>query len=149
MAVKIKQTKVALLTQPETKNNGVFTNNTYVDTEGYDHLRVLIAVGVTDTTFGSTGATTAPFIEECDTYDGSYTAVAGASLAAAIAATDDGKLFCIDVNLNKAHKKFMRLNAPTAGTGTGGFSLCVIGILSDKFSGDLPDAAEFAALIEA
>ena len=122
----IQSMKVVTLLQPETKNNGDFTNNTYVDTQGWGHLRVLFVTGVITASapIGSTAEGTAPLVEECDT------AVTGAALADAIADDEDDKRFAIDIDLNKTHKRYMRVQAPHCGDGTPGASLCILGILS-------------------
>ena len=130
--IPIQETKTVILLQPETKNDGDFTNNTYVDTAGWGHLRVLLATGVitASSPIGSTAEGTAVKLEECDTTGGSYTDVSGAALADAIADDEDNKLFAIDVDLTKTHKRYMQVNAPHSGDGTPGASLCIIGILS-------------------
>ena len=128
--IPIELTKTVLLTYPQLKDDGDLANNTYLDTAGWGHARFLFAVGVTDTTAGSTAEGTAPLIEECDTADGTYTDVSGAALAASIAADDDGLLRAIDVDLTKTHKRYMRVQTPHAGDGTNGVNLCIIGLLS-------------------
>ncbi len=126
----IENTKIVTMLPPQLKDNGAFAGNTYVDTSRFSDLRVMFIVGTLDAIIGSTDTSTAPFIEECDTTDGSYTAVTDAALSAVIGATDDNKNFSIAVDLRKAHKRFMRVNAPTAGDGTTGCNLCVVGELS-------------------
>lgn len=130
--IAVQNMKFVTLLQPETKNNGDFTNNTYVDTQGWNHLRVLFITGVITASapIGSTAEGTAPLVEECDTVGGSYTAVTGAALADAIADNEDNKRFAIDIDLNKSHKRYMRVQAPHCGDGTPGASLCILGILS-------------------
>jgi len=130
--IDIQNSKMVILTQPETKNNGDFTNNTYVDTAGWGHLRVLFATGVITASapIGSTAEDTAPLVEECDTPGGTYTDVSGAALADAIADDEDNKLFAIDIDLTKTHKRYMQVQAPHVGDGTPGASLAIIGILT-------------------
>jgi len=128
--IEVQNQKTVILTPPQLKDAGALTGNTYVDTAGWSHLRVLFVIGTLDIGLGSTAAGTAPKIEECDTTDGSYTDVADAALADAIAADEDDKLFAIDVDLAKSHKRYMRVNAPTAGDGTNGVNAAIIGILS-------------------
>jgi len=91
--IPVQNMKFVTLLQPETKNNGDFTNNTYADTQGWNHLRVLFITGVITASapIGSTAEGTAPLVEECDTVGGSYTAVTGAALADAIADDEDNK----------------------------------------------------------
>lgn len=128
--IGVQKTKRVVILKPQIKNNGAFAGNTYFDTSGWGHARVEFLVGDTDVIIGSTDTSTAPFVEECDTAGGSYTAVTGAALSAVISATDDNKNFAIDVNLAKTHKRYMRVNAPTAGDATGG-NLCIIATLSE------------------
>lgn len=123
--------KVVTLLPPQLKNNGDFTGNTYMDTAGFDEkARFEMHIGTVDAAIGSTAETTPPLVEECDTTDGSYTAVEDAELAAVIAATGDDKVRAIDVNLKKTHKRYMRIQAPHAGSGTTGCNLCIIGRLT-------------------
>jgi len=128
--IPIQETKTGILTPPQLKDDGDFAGNTYIDTQGYNHLRVLFIVGTVDAAIGSTAETTAPLVEECDTTDGTYTDVTSAALADAIGATEDDKLFAIDVDLTKSHKRYMQVQAPHAGNGTTGCNLAIIGILS-------------------
>lgn len=117
--IHVQATKRVIALRPQLKNNGAFANNTYWDRSGFKHERIEFIVGDTDVAVGSTSAATPPKIEECDTSGGSYTDVSGAALAAVIGATDDNKAFAIDVDLKKTHKRYGRVNAPTAGDGTG------------------------------
>ena len=142
----IQTTKTGLLLPPQLKDNGDFAGNTYIDTAGFNHLRVLLAVGTLDETIGSTDDTTAPLVEECDTTDGTYTDVSDAALADAIAATEDDSLFAIDIDLRHVHKRYMRVQAPHAADGTTGCNLAIIGILS--VPDDAPDSAAEQGLAE-
>jgi len=128
--IETQQTKSALLLPPQLKDNGDFAGNTYVDTAGWGHLRVKFLVGTLDAAIGSTAEGTAPYVEECDTTGGTYTAVTGAALADAIAATEDDKIFAIDIDLTKTHKRYMQVNVPHAGDGTNGANLCIEAVLS-------------------
>ena len=126
----ILESKVVVLVPPQVKNNGAFDGNTYVDTSEANEALFLLAVGTTDVAIGSGNDSTEPFIEECDTPGGSYEAVDGAALSAVIAADDD-KVFGIHVDLRRTHKRYMRINAPTAGNNTGG-ALCAVCLLSRR-----------------
>ena len=128
--IHVQETKRVVAVQPQLKNDGAFANNTYWDRSGFKHERIEIIVGETDAAVGSTTSGAAPKIEECDTAGGSYTDVSGAALSAAIAATDDNKVFGIDVDLRKTHKRYGRVNAPTAAAGTTGVNLAIICTLS-------------------
>jgi len=144
------ETFCKLLLPPQLKDNGAFAGNTYIDTcqngTQWGHLRILFIVGTLDIGVGSTAAGTAPFVEECDTTGGSYTAVTSAALADAIGAGEDDKLFAIDIDLRAAHKRYMAVNAPTAGDGTAGANMAIIGILSKPQVA--PDTATLRGLIE-
>jgi hypothetical protein len=102
---------------PQSASGGAFANNNAVDTSGIIDLLFLIETGALAAAVGSGGAADALKIEECDTVNGSYTDVADAVLSSAIADTKDNKMYAIYVNLCKSHKRFMRVNAPTAGAG--------------------------------
>lgn len=128
--IDVQNQKIAILTPPQLKDDGDLTGNTYIDTAGWHHLRVLFIIGTVDAALGSTAEATAPKVEECDTTAGSYTAVTGAALADAIADDEDDSLFAIDIDLLKSHKRYMRVNAPHAGDGTNGVNAAIIAILS-------------------
>jgi len=133
--IDVQNMKMAILTPPQLKDNGDFTGNVYVDTQSWNHLRALLIVGTTDVAaadaIGSTAEATAPFVEECDTVGGAYAAVAGAALADAIQFDEDDKLFAIDVDLTKTHKRYMRVNAPHSAAGAvNGSNLAILAILS-------------------
>jgi len=117
--IQVQETKTIIALRPQLKNNGAFDNNAYWDRKGWAHERVLFVVGDTDVIIGSTNTSTPPFVEECDTVGGGYTAVTGAELSAVIGIGDDNKLFAIDIGLTKSHKRYGRVNAPTAGNDTG------------------------------
>ena len=128
--IDVDNMKHVLMLYPQLKDNGDFANNTYVDTLGWTHLRVLFMVGVTDIGVGSTAEGTPPLLEECDTSGGSYSDVTSAALAAVIAATDDGLIKAIDVDLSKTHKRYIQVQAPHSGDGSVGANLAILGILS-------------------
>ncbi len=143
----IQQTKTVLLLKPQLKNNGDFDNNTYLDCAGWGNVRFLIVAGDTDVVsgdaIGSTAEGTAPLIEECDTTGGSYTDVTSAALADAIDYDEDAKLFAIDVDLHKSHKRYMRVQAPHSAAGASlGSNLCIIGILSQPDGNAPANAAQ-------
>lgn len=133
--IEVQNMKMAILTPPQLKDDGDFAGNTYVDTKGWGHLRVLFIVGTTDVAsgnaIGSTAEGTAPFVEECDETGGSYTAVTDAALADSIQYNEDDKLFAIDIDLAKTHKRYMRVNAPHSAAGAvNGSNLAILAILS-------------------
>jgi hypothetical protein len=128
--IEVQDTKRVIMLRPQLKNNGAFVNNTYVDCAGWGHLRVEFILGDTDVAVGSGDATTPPKLEECDTTDGSYTDIADAELAAVLGAGDDDKVKAIDVALTHSHKRYVKVNAPTAASGVTGCNLCIIATLS-------------------
>jgi len=133
--IPVQETKTVILTPPQLKDDGDFAGNTYVDTAGWGHLRVLFITGTTDVAagdaIGSTAEGTAPLVEECDDSGGSYSAVSGAALADSIQYNEDDKLFAIDIDLKKSHKQYMRVQAPHSAAGAAnGSNLAIIGILS-------------------
>ena len=115
--------KFTQLLAPTPKDNGDFDGNTYIDTQGLDAVLFLISTGDLAAAIGSTAEGNAIKIEECDTAGGTYTDVTDAALADAIANDEDNLMFAIFVNLRKTHKRYMRVNAPHAGDGTGTDSL--------------------------
>jgi len=122
----LKAAKFTRLLSPQGVDDTAFANNTYIDTQGLGSVLFLLTAGSLAAAIGSTAATTPPLVEECDTSDGTYTAVADAALAAVISATDDNKMYGIHVDLSKSHKRYMRVQAPTAGDGSGTSSfLCI------------------------
>lgn len=140
LGMKIKQ-----LLPPELKNNGAFVGNTYIDTLGLGALLVLIQLGVTDVIVGSSDTSTPLLLEECDTYDGSYTAVEDAELSAVLGTGDDGEVNGIFVDLAKTHKRYMRIKAPTAGNSTGAnLQITALGFPADA----LPISASEMGLTE-
>lgn len=143
--------KIVLLTPPQLKDDGDLADNTCVDVSGFAHARFLITTGTIDAALGSTTEATAVKVEECDTPEGTYTDVDDAELADAIAATEDDSMFCIDVDLRKSHKRYMRVNAPHAGDGTNGVNACIHCILSNPIGHAPGNATErgFAEQIKA
>lgn len=111
--------KVVNLLPPCSKDNGDFDGNTYVDTFGLDAILFLITTGSLAAAVGSTAEANAPKVVECDTTGGQYTDVTGAALADAIAGTEDNKSFGIYVNLRKTHKRYMKVDPPHVGNGSG------------------------------
>lgn len=125
--------KFTMTLRPQLKDDGDFANNTYVDTKGLKELAFLFLVGDTDVAagdaIGSTAEGTSPLVEECDTSDGSYTAVSGAALADAIQYNEDNKCFGIVVDLKKSHKRFLRVQAPHSAAGVAnGSNLAIVAI---------------------
>jgi len=144
--IAVQEMKFVNMLYPQLKDAAALDDNNYVDVKGWAHLRVLIQIGNLDIGLGSTAAGNPLKVEECDTAGGSYTDVTDAALADAIAADEDGCLFAIDINLAKTHKRFMRLNAPTAGDGSTGVNASALGILSRPAIG--PKSAADAGLTE-
>ncbi len=128
--IEVQNMKFVNALYPQLKDDGDLADNNYVDTFNWGHVRFLIQIGNLDAALGSTAEGTAPYVEECDTTDGSYSKVTDAELADAIADDEDGKLFAIDIDLTKTHKRYMRLNAPHAGNGSTGVNAAAIAILS-------------------
>jgi len=145
--IDIQNTKIANLCYPQLKDDGDLADQTYVDTLGWGHARFVIMMGNTDITLGSTAEGTAPKIEECDTSGGTYSDVSGAALADSVAADEDGKIFAIDVDLTKSHKRYMQWNTLHAGNGSTGVNACAFVILS-RPEGNGPVSAADMGLTE-
>jgi len=146
--IDIEKTKVGILLPPQIKDNGNYASNTYIDTKGYSHLRVMFITGIVDATIGSTAEGTAPKLEECDTTGGTYADISDAALADSIAATEDSKVFAIDVDLTAGRKRYIQVNVPHSGDGTTGSNLAIIGILSRPNYDDHDGLATDAGLQE-
>jgi hypothetical protein len=134
--IHAQATKKVLLLKPQLADDGNFSGNTYVDTSGWGYAEFLFLVGDTDVAagdaIGSTAEGTAPLIEQCDTTGGSYEAITDAELATPIQYDDDSKLFQIDVNLKKSHKRYMEVQTPhTAAGAVNGSNLAILCILSE------------------
>jgi len=140
--LEAQSSRKKIMLPPQLKNDGDFAGNTYIDTAGFAGglLRVMFLVGTVDAAIGSTAETAAPKLEECDTTDAAYTDISGAALADAIGATEDDSIFCIDVDLTAAHKRYIEVDPPHAGAGTTGCNLCIIGELYGP-SGHAPVSA--------
>jgi hypothetical protein len=128
--LEIRETKIVQLVAPQLKDNGDFAGNIYVDTLGYNHVEFQFITGTVDAAIGSTDEATPLKIEECDTTNGTYTAVTSAAMAAVIGAGDDNKMSVIDIDLAKSHKRYMEITAPHAGDGTTGCNFAAQAVLS-------------------
>jgi hypothetical protein len=126
MITALKHCKIGTIVPPQIKDNGAFANNTYFDCDGVEALLVILAMGATDIAMGSTDAATPPYLEECDTAGGTYTKITGSDLSAVIGAGDDDKRYGWFIDRRKTRKRFVRINAPTAGDGTAGVNAAAI-----------------------
>lgn len=127
--------KVTMLLPPQLADNADFANNTYMDIAGAGKAHVELHVGALDAAIGSTDESTPPVLEECDAVDGTYTEISGAVLSAVIGATDDNKIYRIDVPMKSARKRYVRVKAPHAGDGTNGANLMILGRVSNLDTG--------------
>jgi len=142
----LKHIKAKICLPPQLKDDGDFAGNTCFDVQGLSGVLFLLATGTNDAAIGSTAEGTAPLVEECDTTNGTYTAITGAALADAIAATEDDSIFGIFADLSKTHKRYMQVQAPHAGNGTTGCNLCIIAL---GFPADqMPNSATEMGLAE-
>ncbi len=138
--------KTAILIPPQLKDNGAVANNGYVDTAGFRELLVILALGATDTTFGSTTASAALQLEESDNAS-DWSDIDGAVTADALGALEDSKLFGIHLDMNKAHGRYVRLKAPTAGDGSTGVNVAAFALLG-KGEGLIEESATAMGLTE-
>ena len=141
--IPVELEKYVLLVPPQLKDNGAPAGLTYADTKGWGHIRVLVAVGTTDI-----ATTAAPLLQSCDTSGGSYANITSAALADAIADDEDGLLFAIDVDLTRGDVGRYVKMLNTAGDGTTGTNLAVLGILSRPMSGSNAGLAADSGLTE-
>ena len=138
-------TKIVIVTAPELKDNGSPTL-TYVDTKGWQKVRFIFVVGVTDI-----ATTAAPTITESALSDSAYVAITSpvtAALSAVIAADDDGKAYAIDIDMTAGARK--RYLQPTfvAGDGSNGTNVAIIAILSRSTSGSVNELVVNSAFEE-
>lgn len=127
----IQNSKYVLVTPPAAILDNASATTNSIDSAGWDYLTVVCLVGATDI------AMTALKLGQSDT-DGSYTDVTGAifgtstnidgSTSALPSATDDNKVFVIEVDL-RGKKRYFDLTA-TAGNGTAGTYFSAVAILS-------------------
>lgn len=130
----VQSEKTVLVLPPVSASGGAHSGNTYVDTQGWGHVRFKIIAGSLGANVGSTNSTTPLYVEECDTAGGGYSAVTGAAMAAVLTGTThNNTVHGIDIALTKSHSRYMRMNAPTAGAGA--CVLAIEAILSRKESG--------------
>jgi len=133
----LQEEKVTLMLA-EVKNNGAFGTQTPLDLSGCGVAKIEIIVGTTDVAVGSGNTFTPLILEECDTNSGTagdWTEIASAKLTSVIAATDDNKIFAIDVPNIPGRKRFVRVKAPTAGSGTSGAFLVIRGVTAQRAVG--------------
>jgi hypothetical protein len=122
--INIQNAKFALMGGPELKNNAAFSA-TATDTQGYDYVTVLVALGATD--IATTGALK---VQHCDTSGGTYADVTGAVFSAAFSSTDDNKLYAIFMDrATTGLKRYIKISG-TAGNGSTGTNLCTIAIMT-------------------
>jgi hypothetical protein len=147
----LKKCVYKLLVPPQGVDNTTYARNTYIDTQGLAGVMFVVQSGLLAAAVGSTTASAALKIEECDTTSGSFTDVTGAALSVAIPATADDKVYGIFIDLRKTHKRYMQFNAPTAGNGSATTSLLTV--LAIGFPKDTAPASAsamgLAELIEA
>lgn len=124
----LKHVAIGQMLPPQLKDNGAFADNTYFDSAGCAGVLVLLTIGTTDIAMGSTSASTPPYLEECDTTNGTFTKITGSDLAAVVSATDDNKTIGWFVDRTKTRKRYLRINAPTAGDGSTGVNAAAIAI---------------------
>jgi len=127
--IHAQEVKYGIMAPAQLADDTALVSNTFIDTVGFDYLTVLITIGITDAALGSSDDTTAIVLEESDISGGTYTEISDAVLSSAIADDDDSSNFAINVNL-KAKKRFVRVKAPTAGDGTAGVNVAIIGMLT-------------------
>jgi hypothetical protein len=129
--IPAQNNKYLIVTSPAAiVDNASFTTNA-IDTAGFDYLQVVVTLGATDI------AMTALKLQTSDT-DGSYADLTGAvfgtsntiagTASTLPSATDDNKLFIIEVDL-RGKKRFFDLVA-TMGDGSAGGFVAAVAILS-------------------
>jgi len=115
-----------------------------IDTAGYTHLRVLLQIGD-----AAVALSAAPKLQDCATSGGTYADITSAALSAAPAATADGYLYAIDIDLTRGDvARYIKMLATKGTDATTGTGASVIGILSRPSSGAHSGLASPAGLQE-
>lgn len=137
MQSQVQTSNVFLATPPAAIINTASAVHNVIDTLGYDHLRILCALGATDI------ALTALKVTESDVKASGTTLTSGVDVTGLIygtsnditgtlsvlpSATDDNKVFAFDVDL-RARKRYMIVTA-TFGTGSTGGYVTILAVLS-------------------
>ena len=122
MSVEASKAKVVQVIQPAAAVNGAAFSTVEVDTLGFNYVTIYVALGATDV------AATLLAVQESDTSGSGFTDIAGTRFGTDAndlgqtstlpAATDDGKIFAIDLDL-RSRKRYLDLNL-TAASGTVG-----------------------------
>ena len=128
----LQNTKLISMTPPAAIVDNASYTVAEIDTAGFDYLNIICQLGATDI------AITALTVTESDTSGSGHADVTGLIMGTSVdidgtasvlpSATDDNKFVSFDIDL-RARKRYIDVTA-TAGDGTNGTYLTIIGLLS-------------------
>jgi hypothetical protein len=126
-----QNSKYVLVTPPAAILDNASATTNSIDTKGWDYLQVVCSIGATDIAMSAlklqTSDTDSSYADLTGAVFGTSTNIDGAT-SAVPSATDDNKVFVIEVDL-RGKKRYFDLVA-TAGNGTAGTYFTALAILS-------------------
>jgi hypothetical protein len=129
--IPAQNSKYVLVTPPAAILDNTSATTNSIDTLGYDYLQVVCLVGATDIAMAAlklqTSDTDSSYADLTGAIFGTSTNIDG-STSALPTATDDNKVFVIEVDL-RGKKRYFDLVA-TAGNGTAGTYFSAVAVLS-------------------
>jgi hypothetical protein len=129
--IPAQNSKYVLVTSPAAILDNTSATTNAIDTKGWDYLQVVCSIGATDIGMAAlklqTSDTDSSYADLTGAIFGTSTNIDG-STSAVPSATDDNKVFVIEVDL-RGKKRYFDLVA-TAGNGTAGTYFSAIAILS-------------------
>jgi hypothetical protein len=129
--IPAQNSKYVIVTSPAAILDNTSATTNAIDAKGWDYLQVVCTVGATDIAMSAlklqTSDTDSSYADLTGAIFGTSTNIDGAT-SAVPSATDDNKLFVIEVDL-RGKKRYFDLVA-TAGNGTAGTYFSAVAILS-------------------
>jgi hypothetical protein len=129
--IPAQNSKYVIVTSPAAILDNASATTNAIDAKGWDYLQVVCTVGATDIAMSAlklqTSDTDSSYADLTGAIFGTSTNIDGAT-SAVPSATDDNKLFVIEVDL-RGKKRYFDLVA-TAGNGTAGTYFSAVAILS-------------------
>jgi hypothetical protein len=129
--IPAQNSKYVIVTSPAAILDNTSATTNSIDAKGWDYLQVVCTVGATDIAMSAlklqTSDTDSSYADLTGAIFGTSTNIDGAT-SAVPSATDDNKLFVIEVDL-RGKKRYFDLVA-TAGNGTAGTYFSAVAILS-------------------
>lgn len=129
--ISAQNNKYVLVTPPAAILDNASATTNSIDTKGWDYLQVVCMIGATDIAMSAlklqTSDTDSAYADLTGAIFGTSTNIDG-STSAVPSATDDNKVFVIEVDL-RGKKRYFDLVA-TAGNGTAGTYFSAVAVLS-------------------